>query len=501
MTLLVALLGSATGAWAQYSGGSGTEDSPYLINSEADWITLCTNVNNNSKNYSDESFKLMADITVSEEFTGAPTKMVGRGENVNFRGTFDGGGHTLTVNYVDNNNENACAPFRFIRNATIRNLHVAGKITKSQKLFAGGLVGMAYGNCHISNCHSSVRIVCHDGDCSSGGFIGELGTSNAPDDTYIDNCFFDGRLEGTNSNHWGDFIGWVEDQPDAYITNCLFSPAYVDVNDEGNKTFARGDDIHLTNCYYKHLLTDAQGSTKARDMDNETLCMKLGVAWEVFAGQELPIMTPRSLTNGEGTKQSPYFIASISDWHRLATNVYLGESYKDKYFLMTHDISTSRLVGAQPSTDVYNAFSGIFDGDGHTLTVNHTTNAEFCGPFCYTYGATIRNLITTGTINTSGKHAGGVVGRNGTIRLTLSNVTSNITINSSFRGSAEHGGLVGYAINADIFGSSFTGSLLGENSNGCGGLIGWKTNTDNSSVNITDCLFAPSSVTVGTANA
>jgi len=256
--------------------------------------------------------------------------MVGRGENVNFRCTFDGDGHTLTVNYVDNNNENACAPFRFIRNATIRNLHVAGKITKSQKLFAGGLVGMAYGNCHISNCHSSVRIVCHDGDCSSGGFIGELGTSNDPDDTYIDNCFFDGRLEGTNSNHWGGFIGWVEDQPDAYITNCLFSPAYVDVNDEGNKTFARGDDIHLTNCYYKHLLTDAQGSTKARDMDNETLCMKLGVAWEVFAGQELPIMTPRPLTNGEGTKQSPYLIASISDWHRLATNVYLGESYYEK---------------------------------------------------------------------------------------------------------------------------------------------------------------------------
>ena len=74
MTLLVALLGSATGAWAQYSGGSGTEDSPYLINSEADWITLCTNVNNNSKNYSGEFFKLMADITVSEEFTGAPRR-------------------------------------------------------------------------------------------------------------------------------------------------------------------------------------------------------------------------------------------------------------------------------------------------------------------------------------------------------------------------------------------------------------------------------------------
>lgn len=137
-----------------------------------DWITLCTNVNKNSSNYSGKFFKLMADITVEETFNGAPTKMVGRGENVNFRGTFDGGGHRLTVNYEDNSDENACAPFRFIRNATIKNLHVAGKITKNHQLFAVGLVGVAYGTCHISNCHSSVEIHGHNGDCSSGGFIG-----------------------------------------------------------------------------------------------------------------------------------------------------------------------------------------------------------------------------------------------------------------------------------------------------------------------------------------
>ena len=494
--VLMCVVVQGTWAWT----GSGSEADPYQISTADDWITLCTNVNNGSNTYIDTFFKLMADITVEETFDGVPTKMVGRGENVNFRGTFDGGGHTLTVKYEDNNNENACAPFRYIRNATIKNLHVAGSITKNYKLFAGGLVGVAYGTCHISNCHSSVKIVCHDGDCSSGGFIGELGTSKDPDDTYIDNCFFDGRFEGDLSNSWGGFIGWVEDEPDAYITNCLFSPAYVGVNSDGNKTFARGSDIHITNCYYKHLLTDAQGSTKARDMDKETLRLKLGEAWEVYAGQELPIMTPRPL-NGEGTKESPYLIANFDDWHRLATNVYLGESYYGKHFLMKRDISVSRVVGSHPSTDVYNAFGGIFDGDGHTLTINYTTNAEFCGPFCYTYGATIKNLITTGTINTSQKHAGGVVGRNGTSLLTLSNVTSSVTINSSFRGSAEHGGLVGYAVKADIIGSTFTGSLLGENSTGCAGLIGWKTNTDNSSVNITDCLFAPTSVTVGTANA
>ena len=225
---------------------------------------LCTNVNNGTSTYSDKFFKLTADINVEEIFNSAPTKMVGISEDVNFRGTFDGGGHTLTVNYQDNNNERACASFRYIRNATIKNLHVAGSITKTSDKNAGGLVGVAFGTCHIINCRSSVEITCGQGDCSSCGFIGTLGTSSSADDTYIDNCLFDGKLEGSGSHSWGGFIGWVEDEPDAYITNC----------------------------YHKLTLVDAQSSTKASDMDNETLSMKLGEAWENIGGQVLPIVNP-----------------------------------------------------------------------------------------------------------------------------------------------------------------------------------------------------------------
>ncbi len=495
---LLCVVAQESWAWT----GSGTETDPYQISSVNDWNTLCTNVNNSTSTYSGKFFKLMADITVEEEFSGSPTKMVGLSENVNFRGTFDGNGHTLTVNYVDNNNEDYSAPFRYIRNATIKNLHVAGKITKTKKRNAGGLVGVAFGTCHISSCRSSVEIIFNvEGDCSSGGFIGELGTSSDSDDTYIDNCLFDGKLTGPSAHSWGGFIGWVEDEPDAYINNCLFNPANVNINNSGNKTFARGDDIHINNCYYNSNLADAQGATKVEDMDNETLRMKLGEAWENINGRVLPIMDFHSFTYGTGTEQSPYLIASIDDWNKLASNVYLGKSYASAHFLMTKDISVSRMVGNHPGGDTFNAFSGIFDGGGHTLNFNFTTDAEFCGPFCYTYGATIKNLITTGTINTSNKHASGVVGRNGTGRLTLDNVTSSVTINSTFSGSAEHGGLVGYSINADIIGCAFTGSLLGEKSSGCSGLIGWKTNTENSSANINDCLFAPTNVTVGKTNA
>jgi hypothetical protein len=104
---------------------------------------------------------------------------------------------------------------------------VEGSITKLYNKNAGGLVGVAFGTCHISNCQSSVEITCQADDCSSGGFIGKLGTSGSSDNTYIDNCLFDGKLEGSSSHGWGGFIGWVEDEPDAYISNCLFNPAHV----------------------------------------------------------------------------------------------------------------------------------------------------------------------------------------------------------------------------------------------------------------------------------
>ena len=88
-------------AWAW--NGTGTEADPYQISSTADWNTLATNVNNGSQTYSGKYFILMADITVTETISsGTPATMVGTSDSNSFRGTFDGNGHTITLNYDDN---------------------------------------------------------------------------------------------------------------------------------------------------------------------------------------------------------------------------------------------------------------------------------------------------------------------------------------------------------------------------------------------------------------
>jgi len=127
--------------------GAGTEESPYLISSADDWNTFATNVNNGIS-FSGKVIKLTNDISV--------TTMAGGYQDDNyqpFSGTFDGGGHTLTLNV--NNQSRFAAPFKCVSGATIRNLHTTGTIdgtgNSDGKLLAG-LIGVSFGNTTITGC-------------------------------------------------------------------------------------------------------------------------------------------------------------------------------------------------------------------------------------------------------------------------------------------------------------------------------------------------------------
>ena len=195
-----------------------------------------------------------------------------------------------------------------------------------------------------------------------------------------------------------------------------------------------------------------------------------------------------------------YLISSTDDWNTFCEYVANGTTFSGKTLKLNADgitVTASNMVG----TDLNHAFCGTFDGAGKTLTVSIGTAEEpfaerFCGPFRYTYGATIKNLRTTGHIYTADINAGGVVGRNGTESITLQNVSSDVAIHSTVSGSGYHGGLMGYAINASLSGCAFTGSLLGVESHHIGGLLGQKSDTDDSNATFTNCLFAPAEVAV-----
>jgi hypothetical protein len=215
-----------------------------------------------------------------------------------------------------------------------------------------------------------------------------------------------------------------------------------------------------------------------------------------YAGQASVKIVVKGNLDGTGTEDDPYIIRNTYHWNELATYCENGISLDGMYVKLVNDIVPGRMVG----TDENHVFSGIFDGDGHTIELRYWTEDKQCqyaAPFRYTNGATIKNLHTTGKISGPQTHASGVVGRNGTGKLTLENVSSDVIITSSHSGGAYIGGLIGYTLNATLTGCAFTGSMQGRACDHFGGLLGQKS-TSGDNVVFTDCLFAPALVDIGT---
>lgn len=204
---------------AQELRGTGTRLDPYVIESDSDWETFAGNTDYWA---SGKHIRLDADISVGV--------MVGTDAN-GFQGTFDGHGHTLTFNIGsrrDAFNENHCAPFRYVSNASIKNLTVEGTIYTKKK-YAGGFIGRTYGlNTKITDCISSIVINCTDNDVTGydathGGFVGEAPETN--NNVTFTNCLFDGRIIDGNDpkrvQKCAGFMGWANTKAD--YDNCYMA--------------------------------------------------------------------------------------------------------------------------------------------------------------------------------------------------------------------------------------------------------------------------------------
>ena len=227
--------------------------------------------------YSGKTVELDADINVET--------MVGTNDH-KFKGTFDGKGHTLT--FTKNAGEQYCAPFRYVENATIMNLHTAGTITTSKK-FGAGIVAHTKGTTTISNCWSSVDINSSvEGDGSHGGIVAY--TEENASNTTLSNCLFDGSITGAKTNCCGGLIGW--NYGTATLANCVFRPTSITLASENNATFSRGSKVVVTNCYYSEELPGAKGQGEAiGEMSNEDLLAALGSGWKESESKVVPTVT------------------------------------------------------------------------------------------------------------------------------------------------------------------------------------------------------------------
>ena len=219
----------------------------YEIASNYDWRMFCDLVRNGQNGV---DAKMTADINLSSDFS-----MVGSDEH-RYAGTFDGQGHTLTINW-DTGSKPWVAPFNTVEGATIKNLRTAGNINSSTH-FLSGLVCDAYGNTTISDCNSDVDITStyNDGGCDAAGLV-QCVRENA-NVTIID-CLVRGKIDATMEKGKRYMGGFVNNQ---YGKCTLINSLYLGENNAtGGNTFASTSvsGTTLTNCYYLNACGKPQG--------------------------------------------------------------------------------------------------------------------------------------------------------------------------------------------------------------------------------------------------
>ncbi|MCO6179820.1 S-layer family protein [Ciceribacter sp. RN22] len=189
-------------------------------------------------------------------------------------------------------------------------------------------------------------------------------------------------------------------------------------------------------------------------------------------GDMRPILRSEAATAVNG-------VITVSNLHQLALmGADLTASYQltaDLDASATASTATSRGIwgaaGWQSVGDFFTAFSGTFDGNGHTisnLTIS-ASSATFVGLFGGSEG-TITNIGLVNADITGGSYVGGLIGINaGTV--------SNAYVTGSVSGSGDYvGGLVGYGggpgtvstsnSTASVSGGAGVGGLMGSNRGG-----------------------------------
>ena len=282
---------------------SQTGDNEYTIFSVAGWGLFCDAIEG-GESFNGKIVKLGADITI--------TRMAGSNDKP-FSGTFEGQGHTLTLNYGSADNPidaEFVAPFVYTTWSTspiFRNLTIAGHIYSTYTCNnpdphhpvhtgTGGLIGHLQSTVTIEHCMSNVEITV-TGEQYAGGFVGlcertvsfndcvssavihSAGGNNSGfvgwsrDSGWNINftgCVFNGKLLQINGqgDSNGGFIGWKGDSKNVTITNCLVDPAPLGEGEtmaNGNSaTFSREHSDHaatITNCYYTTDFNDGEHFT------------------------------------------------------------------------------------------------------------------------------------------------------------------------------------------------------------------------------------------------
>ena len=297
-----------------------------------------------------------------------------------------------------------------------------------------------------------------------------------PDDyTHPDGTGF---VAGTYNGH-SDFTATVSLAGWALMeaAGCVFLPAagYYSHGRKEYGGFGEAVDINTTTSY-----NDDNFYTPVFKSDN------LNYDDKSYKQSLIPVRLVQLKTDLQKDADGYYLIGSVNDWKGFAALVEIIPKANAK---MTADIDLgddqTHISGTWKGESSPEHYGGIFDGQGHTLTVNYNDNKYFKAPFGHCYGATIKNLHVAGYIyaRSQNPHTAGVM-CNSTGNDLVQNVWVSATINTNSDAAGAFIGLNNSGAST-IRDCLFTGTITTVNGTGDGCFLG---RVRNGSSNIINCL-------------
>ena len=170
--------------------------------------------------------ELTSDIDLTQDADGNELSWV----PINgYSGTFDGGGHTITVNntYYSNDGDYYQGLFDTLDGATIKNLVVAGEETVSESglVYCGGIVSQIKNERGVAttfeNCVNKRNITVTTGVERIGGFAGYIPSSNNEETNFV-NCINLGTIENNYnaSDYYAPYVAGFTSGATSY-RNCI----------------------------------------------------------------------------------------------------------------------------------------------------------------------------------------------------------------------------------------------------------------------------------------
>ena len=541
--------------------GEGTEGNPYIIEYASQLNLLAYRVNGThgetrqTDGYRNKYFKLGADITYKYTTQWNDTNSTENNfESIgdyfhSFCADFNGAGHTISGIRIYKDGESLQGLFSTTDEGIIHDLTLAdARITGND--YTGGIVGINFGTisgCHvaddvaicavreesdyfggvvgsnnygtISGCTSAVTLTLTDAATNSafGGIAGENCGG-----TLRDNFVIGATIPAVEDNTYGaitgnNLKGTLERN---YYTACKVASENVTPSGVGC-----GNPVAD--------VTTNDGAVPAGfTQDGNTYTISTASGWYVFChllaenakgyftGKTVVLANDITVTRMAGSSNHDFTGTFDGGNHTLTFNHAASDNYcapfryvqgnaENDHAVIRRLNVVSNITAAdhRHPAGLIALQSGYVDVtdcnvEANIICTKGTTNPSNLYPAALvsqsnnTGSLTVSGCTTSGTIATDGMYAAGIIGivqKKATIRNSL----SSVTIQSSTNGDGTHGGLIATlpsSSSATIEGCVFNGELLGSTTIKTGGFIGW----GNSTVTITNSLFAPAEVTIST---